>query len=146
MKTQPAKTATKANHSRSILLAAILLIVSTATLKAQSAADSTGSSSDSITRQVKHLGNIGANMVFQVQYANPTGERFLVQIKDGDNTTLFQEAFTAKKFDRKFRVPRAEQGQLTFIIKGNRNTTVLESFEVNTSTRVVEEIVVQKMN
>lgn len=144
MKTQPAHIAPKGLRFRPILLSAILLIVSTAALQAQKTGDSSAASQDSAL--VKHLGNAGPDMVFQVLYNNPSGEKFVLMIKDRDNTTLYQEAYTVKKLDKKFRVPKMDNEQLTFIIKGIKSAPLSQSFEVNTNTRLVEEFVVQKMN
>ncbi len=123
-------------------LALLLLLVSTTALQAQTVkTDSTASTPAAI---VKHVGNVGNSMVFQVHYVNPTGEKFSLVIKDKDGVTLFQETYREKLFDKKFHLPRNEYDQLNFIIRASKNNTIVQSFQVNTSTRIEDEVVVKK--
>lgn len=127
------------------LIMLLLLIVNTTALQAQGIVAVTA---DPVTQTalVKHLGNVESNMFFQVQVDNAAGEKFMVVIKDREGTTLFQQVYTDKKFSKKFQLPKIDQEQITFIIKGARNNIVLQKFEVNSSTRVVEEVIVKKMS
>lgn len=93
---------------------------------------------------VKHIGNPPGSMVFQVQYDNQSGDKFSLIIKDNDGAVLFQDVYSGKKFDKKFQLPQAQADKLKFIIRGIGNNH-LQTFEVNTNTRLVEEIVVKKV-
>ena len=96
------------------------------------------------TATVKHIGNPSGTMVFQVQYENLAGEKFALIIKDNDGAVLFQDVYIDKNFDKKFQLPKGDADKLKFIIKGIRNNNV-QTFEVNTQTRLVEEIVVKRV-
>jgi hypothetical protein len=92
---------------------------------------------------VKHLGNPSGNMLFQVQYDNFSGDKFSLTIKDNDGAVLFQDIYTDKKFDKKFQLPKGEADKLKITIRSGRNN--IQNFEINTSSRVVEEIIVKKV-
>lgn len=93
---------------------------------------------------VKHIGNPAGSIVFQVQYDNLSGDKFSLTIKDDDGTILFQDTYTDKKFDKKFQLPQGEADKLKFIIKGLKSNNI-QTFEVNTRSRLVEEIVVKRV-
>ncbi len=96
------------------------------------------------TAAVKHLGNPPGSAVFQVLYDNPSGEKFTVTIRDIDGSTLYQDSYTDRKFDKKYQLPKEQAEKLKFIIKGTK-TNQVQTFEVNSSTRVIEELVVRKV-
>lgn len=93
---------------------------------------------------VKHLGNPPGSVVFQVLYDNPTGEKFTVTIRDIDGATIYQDNYTDKKFDKKYQLPKEQSEKLKFIIKGTKTNRV-QTFEVNSSTRIIEEVLVKKV-
>ena len=96
------------------------------------------------TATVKHIGNPQGSVVFQVQYDNLSGDRFSLTIKDNDGAILYQDIYTDKKFDKKFQLPQGEADKIKFIIKGIKNNHI-QTFEVNTNTRLVEEVVVKRV-
>lgn len=96
------------------------------------------------TASVKHLGNPPGSVVFQVLYDNPTGERFSITIRDMEGAVLYQDHYSDKKFDKKFQLPKEQSEKLKFIIKGAKSNQA-QTFEVSSNTRVIEELVVQKV-
>jgi len=96
------------------------------------------------TAVVSHIGNPEGSILFQVQYDNVGGGKFALIIKDNEGSVLYQDVFTDKKFDKKFQLPKEATGKLHFIIKGYK-TNHSQTFEVNTNTRVVEEVVVKRI-
>ncbi|AXY76902.1 hypothetical protein D3H65_24225 [Paraflavitalea soli] len=97
------------------------------------------------TASVKHIGNPEGSVVFQVQYDNQAGEKFFLIIRDNDGNVIYQDTYSDKKFDKKFQLPQGETDKLQFIIKGPRNNTI-QTFEVKTHSRMIEEVVVRKVN
>lgn len=91
---------------------------------------------------VKYLGAEEHSLVFNVKYENAKANRFVVTIKDQDGVTIFQNAFTDTKFDKKFVLPKTEAGKVVFIISDRKNS-YSESFEISTQTRVIEDVVVK---
>ena len=83
--------------------------------------------------------------VFQLKLANKDGEKFTVTVKDNTGSTLFQEAFQDKVFDKKFLFENlTEQGTLTIIVKAAKDN-VSQTFEVNAVTRVVQDVVINRL-
>jgi hypothetical protein len=97
------------------------------------------------TATVKHIGNPQGSVVFQVQYDNITGDRFSLTIKDEDGAILYQDVYADKKFDKKFQLPQGEADKIKFIIKGIK-TNHIQTFEVNTNTRIIEEVAIKRVS
>lgn len=94
---------------------------------------------------VQYLGTSESSIWFNVKYANPTGEKFYLVIKNEDGDVLYQSSFTDVNFSRKIKLLIEEQDiNPTFIIrKGSEQ--VAQSFQVNSATRVTEHVVVTKL-
>jgi len=138
-----AKSAT-ANFLKSILLTGgIMLTLAEAKAQAIHTA-ATEDVSPVKSAIIRHIGNDGDNMYFQVLLNNDSGEKFYLTIKDLDGIILFQEVYNDKKFDKKFRLTKGETDKVTFVLKSARNNTS-QSFEINSNTKMVEEIVVKRM-
>ena len=94
--------------------------------------------------EVKYLGTSEDAIVFNVAFDNPGGNKFSVIVLDEDGSQLFQEVYTSKKFDKKFRLPKTDKTKLTFIIRNFKDADLKQTFEINTS--FVENVVVTKVN
>lgn len=98
------------------------------------------------TAAVKYIGSEAQTMLFNVKYNNVNASKFIVTIKDQDGITLFQSSFTDVVFDKKFSLPKGtDASKLIFTISDKKNN-YSESFEVSTETRVVEDVLVKKVN
>jgi len=82
-------------------------------------------------------------MYFDVKVDNSDGEKFLILVKDESGTTLYRGFFNDKDFKKRFILPKTDASKITFYVKGE-NGNKSESFEINTNTRVIEEVVVKK--
>jgi len=94
---------------------------------------------------VTHVSSDSKSQLFEVKVENATGEKFQIVVKDDNGRTLYRGNFTEKAFSKKFRLPKGESEKVTFIIK-NEAGTESETFEINSSVRFVEEVVVKKVN
>lgn len=94
---------------------------------------------------VQYLGMYDNSVWFNVKYANPRAEKFELIIKNENNEILFQGKFSDKDFSKKIKILK-EQDELkpTFILR-TQNGEVEQSFVVNTTSRVVEDVVVTKL-
>lgn len=98
------------------------------------------------TAAVKYIGSEAQTMLFNVKYNNVNASKFIVTIKDQDGITLFQSAFTDVVFDKKFSLPKgSDASKILFTISDKKNN-YSESFEISTETRVVEDVLVKKVN
>lgn len=122
------------------LFVSLLLIASTfGTASAQTAANE-----DPKAASVKYLGVQDDLLVFHVQFENPNASKFSVIIKDFDGTTLYNDSFSDRKFDRKFKLAKSDGNKLNFVIS-ERKGSFSQTFEVNTATRVIEDVVVTRL-
>lgn len=107
---------------------------------------------DSVTRtpgastaEVKYVGGTSGERIFHVSYNNPTGSRFSVKVLDADGTQLYQSVYTDKLFNKKFQLDNIENsGKVVFMIRNFGDGSV-QSFEVNTNTRLVEDVDVKEV-
>lgn len=94
--------------------------------------------------EVSHLYSDKEWLLFEVKVNNVQGEKFFIIVKDENGSTLYRNAFTDKEFTRRFRIPKGESDKIVFnIVTKSGNTS--EAFEINTSTKVIEEVVVKKV-
>jgi len=96
--------------------------------------------------EVKYIGSSSeGNPLFNVLYNNSTGARFTVRILDGDGNQIFLGTYADKKFDKKFRLAEpAIIGKLVFIIKNYEDNSE-QTFEINSDSRVIEDIEVKEV-
>jgi len=98
---------------------------------------------DNIT--VKYLGADNESYVFNVAYNNENSEKFLLRITDSEGNTLFMGTYTDKKFDKRFKLLKeGSDGKINFVIKNLKDNSV-QAFEVTTSSHVVEDVVIKKI-
>lgn len=97
------------------------------------------------TAQVKYIGSFDEKSFFQVQVQNEGGEKFSLTIKDENGTPIYNDVFNDKKFDKKFQFAKLnENAKLTFIIRTIKDQQT-QTFEVNASVRVIEDVVITKL-
>jgi hypothetical protein len=121
-----------------LTLGVLLSVAAVTTTQAQSTIGNPGEK----TAEVKYLGVTDDALFFNVSFENPNGGKVSVIVLDEDGIQLFQEVYTDKKFDRRFKLPKLEKNKVTFVIRNFKDTDVKQSFEIN--TRLVEDVVVTK--
>ncbi len=115
-----------------------ILLSASASLQAQS-------SETVAPAAIRHLGNTNETMNFQVKYNNEAGNKFVVVVRDQENNILFQEHYTDKKFDKKFSLPKVDNNKVIFQIKNVKDNSI-QTFEVNTNIKMVEEVIVKRVD
>ena len=75
---------------------------------------------------------------------NGEGERFTIVVKDDKGSTMYRESYNDRNFRKRFVLPKTDTNKLTFQIRSESGSKS-ETFEINTKTRVVEEVVVTKV-
>jgi hypothetical protein len=94
---------------------------------------------------VQYLGSYDNSVWFNIKYANPTAEKFSLIIKNADGDVLYQGQFTDVNFAKKIKlIVDEEDVSPTFIIRAG-NKQIAQSFQVNTATRLIEQVVVTKL-
>ncbi len=88
----------------------------------------------------------GENSVsFRIQLENPAAQKFSLIIKDDAGDVVFQQQFNDQHFNKTVQLLK-ESSELhpTFVIRMG-NQEISRSFAVNSSARVVEDVVVTKL-
>jgi hypothetical protein len=94
---------------------------------------------------VNYMGTDNNSYVFNVVYNNENSEKFTVRIADDGGNILFIQTYTDKKFNKRFRLLKQDiEGKLNFTIKNLKDNST-QDFQVTTTERVVEEVVVTKL-
>jgi len=97
------------------------------------------------TAEVKYVGNTNGEFFFNVLYSNETGSRFSVAILDGQGYQLYSGVYSVKNFDKNFKLADPESfGKLVFVIR-NLGDNSVQRFEVDTNSRLVEDVVVKEV-
>ena len=135
------------SNTKKVLALSVLLITGGLTTRAAGGKEPIekhiGSAS---TAEVKYIGTNEGDPMFNVLYDNSTGARFSVKVLDNEGHQLFQGVYTDKKFDKKFKVAdAASYSKLVFVIRNFQDNSV-QSFEINSNTRMVEDVEVTEVN
>ena len=98
------------------------------------------------TAEVKCITGTDGEFLFNVIYNNTTGSHFSVMVLDGDGDQLFENQYSDKKFDKKFKLADPDEfAKLTFIIRNYGDNSV-QRWEVNTNSKIVEDVEVKEVN
>jgi len=117
-------------------LSLAIILLTTAGLSAQGA---NLPQKDSLPK-IKYLGTAADGIVFDVSYENPAGAKFLVTVTDETGTTLYQEVYSAKQFDKKFKLPNPDKTKVTFEIRNYKDVDVRQTFDI--TPHFTEDVVV----
>ncbi|GGB12073.1 hypothetical protein [Puia dinghuensis] len=128
---------------KSIVLALLFAGVSLASLA--NGHNPIGDRSEKGAAEVKYIAANNGEFFFNVVYNNTTGSKFSVAILDESGDQIYQNFFSDKKFDKKFKLADPESfGKLTFIIRNYGDNSV-QRFEVNSSNHLVEDVEVKEV-
>jgi len=95
--------------------------------------------------EVSYIGSQEGEPLFHVSYNNSTGARFSIRVLDGEGHQLYQRIFTDKKFDKKFKITNTDTpGKMVFIVRSFGDNSV-QSFQVDSDTRMVEDVEVKEV-
>ncbi len=97
--------------------------------------------------ELKFIGNIENQPVFQLTFASPDENEFTIVVRDEFNTVLYRDFVKAGNVTKKFLLNTEELGNTTiqFEITGKK-THKKVIYEVNKQSRFVEDVVVNKMD
>jgi hypothetical protein len=95
--------------------------------------------------EIKYLGTLDGQPVFQVEFENTNAEKLSVSLRDEYGTVLYDERFKDKKFSKKFKLETgADPVKLKFTLS-NEKENQTEVFQINTNVRVVQDVVVTRL-
>ncbi len=92
---------------------------------------------------VQYAGTTDKGVVFNVKYDNADAAPFSLIIKNEYGDIVYQQQYTDKNFERKVLLTKEPgDARLTFIIK-SASGSLKQSFDITTTTKTVEEVVVK---
>lgn len=97
--------------------------------------------------ELKFIGNIENQPVFQLTFSSPDENEFTILVRDEFNNVLYRDYVKAGNVTKKFLLNTEELGNTTiqFEITGKK-THKKVIYEVNKQSRFVEDVVVNKMD
>ncbi|TDH27755.1 hypothetical protein EXU57_04570 [Segetibacter sp. 3557_3] len=123
--------------------AALMLLLSAMALPV-AAADKNAKSDSPV--EVKYLGQVDANPVFQVDINNDLEDDVYLSLKDLDGNVIYSEKFRDKKLSRKFQLQSHDGSNVMMVLNlYSKNKKGSETFEISNVTTVVEDLVVTKL-
>jgi hypothetical protein len=133
-------------------LSSLAIVLVTGTLSANGGDHKAGKRShehkpgSASTAEVVYIGNRGGEPLFNVLYNNNEGGRFSITVLDGLGNTLFTQSYADRKFDKKFTLADDldTNGKLVFVVR-NFSDNSTQSFEINSDTRLVEDVEVKEV-
>lgn len=95
--------------------------------------------------EVKCITDANGESLFNVVYTNAAGSRFSVAVLDEYGNQLYQNFYTVRKFDKKFKLADPDGfRKLTFVIRNYGDNSV-QRFEVASDNRLVEDVEVREV-
>ncbi len=93
---------------------------------------------------VKYQGIANNNIVFKVEFENPTAEKFYLIIKNDNGDVVYHQQFTGAHFSKSVYFQNTDTDiQPTFIIRSANNSEVIRQFSVTRT--LTENTVVTKL-
>ncbi len=92
---------------------------------------------------VQYVGTTEKGIVFNVKYDNAAATPFSLIIMNEYGDVVYQQQYSDKSFDKKVLLTKEPgDAHLTFIIK-SASANIKQSFDISTTTRTVEDVVVK---
>ena len=134
-----------ANLSRFFKAAAVVVIITmangaTAQVTPVSATTGEVPSKSAVT----YVATSNESLFFDVKVNNESGEKFTIVVKDEKGTSLYRGSYNDRNFKKRFVLPKTDATKLTFLIRSESGSQS-ETFEINTNTRIIDEVSVTRV-
>ena len=125
---------TKLVKALAAVLASVVILVSNP-LTSQANGGGINSKKSSLTDEqvsVKYQGTNENNVIFKVEFENPTAEKFFLIIKNDNGDVVYHQQFTDAHFSKSVFFQNTDSEiHPTFIIRSGNNNEVVRQFKVN---------------
>lgn len=117
-----------------VALSSIVILVSNP-LASQANGGRNNSKKASLTEEkvsVKYVGTENGQVVFHVEFENPTSEKFTLIIRNDNGDVVFHQQFNDTHFSKNVFIDNADSDiQPTFVIRGSDNSEIVRQFRVS---------------
>lgn len=102
---------------------------------------------NAIPVELKFIGNIENQPVFQLNFSNAEESEFTIVVRDENHNILYRDVVKGAKINRKFLLNMEDLGDtaIQFEITGKK-TGKSVVYEVNKKSRLVQDVVISKKN
>ncbi|MDB5202331.1 MAG: hypothetical protein JWQ27_1740 [Ferruginibacter sp.] len=95
---------------------------------------------------VKYLGTIDAQPVFLLNVDNTAAEELTITFKNKEGEVLYSQKVTDKKFSKRFQFAAADTEEINLkLLVYSNNTKQTQVYEINKTTRVVDDVVINQL-
>ena len=96
--------------------------------------------------EIKYIGMVDDKLVFEVAFTNAQEHPFALEIRDADGFQFYSGRFKHKNFRQKFAIEKSELGNTSInFVLASKGSIEQQEFNINASSRVVEEVSVVKL-
>ncbi|HVF97376.1 MAG TPA: hypothetical protein VM871_08655 [Flavisolibacter sp.] len=96
--------------------------------------------------EIRYAGTVNDRLIFGVEFGNETAQPFTLEIKDGEGYVFYNSRFKETKFKRYFAIDKAELDKTSITIQlETKNAVKKQVFDINTTSRIVEEVSVVRL-
>ena len=114
------------------VVATALVVIVSNPLASKANGGGTKASINDAQVSVKYVGTDDNHVVFQVQFDNPTGEKFSLIIKNDNGDVVYHQQFTDAHFAKSVFFQNTDSEiHPTFIIRSANNNEIVRQFSVN---------------
>ena len=117
-----------------VALSSIVILVSNP-FASQANGGRTDSKRSSLTEEkvsIKYVGTENGQVVFHVEFQNPTAEKFSLIIRNDNGDVVYHQQFNDSNFSKNVFIDNVESDiQPTFVIRGAGNTEIVRQFRVS---------------
>ena len=129
--------------SKNTILIAIIAVFSAAFTNPAAAA----TKADPPVTEVKYLGVIGSNPVFELNLKNYQSDNYYITIRDAAGTIIFSEKLSGTNVSRKYRIDTEEEipeGGIRFEVRSLK-TKKVDTYVAGVTENVTREVAVTKL-
>jgi hypothetical protein len=95
--------------------------------------------------ELKFIGNLKNQPVFQLNVTTVVSDEITVTIKDKEGVVLYSDRETGTIFARKFQINTEEIGDNALLVEVSTKKGKVQVYEINSTSRFVQENVVSKL-
>jgi hypothetical protein len=95
--------------------------------------------------QVKYLGSVNEQNIFEVSVAAIDNEAFIISVKTGAGETLYTEKSSGKAYSKKFLLDSELDNESLLVTVTSIKTKVTETFKLNRTTRTSSHLEISKV-
>ena len=95
--------------------------------------------------EIKYIGSIDFKPVFQIDFNNEDAAEVNLLLRDENGTIIYFEVIKDKKYSRKIQLENIERNARVTLKLRSKKGSQSQVFQINKSTRIVEDVVIAKV-